>query len=111
MLIELIATVDENVCVCGIWFNEVVQCILFLQQFKCHLSTTVTCLLFISYEIRRRKREERIKNTSELIAKMKHRQKASELWQSRERQLKPYAIGIFAAFAVGGYALYRYYWT
>lgn len=63
------------------------------------------------HEIRRRKREERIKNTSEQIAKMKQRQKESELWRSREQKLKPYVVGLLAAFAIGGYALYRYYWT
>lgn len=42
---------------------------------------------------------------------MKQRQKESELWRSREQKLKPYVVGLLAAFAIGGYALYRYYWT
>lgn len=68
-------------------------------------------MLLISYELRRRKRDERIKNTSEQIAKMRRRQRESELWQAREQKLKPYIFGILAAVAVGGYALYRYYLT
>lgn len=59
-------------------------------------------------ELRRRKREERKKNTQELIAKMKEKQRTSETWKKRRSYFKPIAIGL--SILLGGILLYKFYW-
>lgn len=61
-----------------------------------------------SYQLRRRIREERIKNTQEKIRTMKERQRKSEAWKRRRSYLPPLAIGL--AIIVGSYMFYRFYW-
>ncbi|GAB1601933.1 tyrosine-protein phosphatase non-receptor type 1-like isoform X2 [Argonauta hians] len=60
------------------------------------------------YELRRRIREERKRNTQKLIEDMKRKQKECELMRQRNRYLTPLYIGIVLALG-GGLLLYRYY--
>jgi len=62
-------------------------------------------------EIRRRNREERIKNTAEKIQTMKRKQQESEKWKARRATLRPFVIGFSISLLVGGYIFYRYYST
>ncbi|XP_013385625.1 tyrosine-protein phosphatase non-receptor type 1 isoform X2 [Lingula anatina] len=58
-------------------------------------------------EIRRRKREERLKSTADQIERMKRKQREHELRKQRRSWLKPICIGLVAL--AGGYLLYRYF--
>ncbi|KAL5022634.1 hypothetical protein ScPMuIL_001789 [Solemya velum] len=60
------------------------------------------------YAVRRRKREDRKKNTNEQIKRMKEKQRKSELRFRRRDYIRPLAVGL--AILLGGYILYRYYW-
>lgn len=59
-------------------------------------------------ELRRRRRDERKKNTQELITKMKEKQRTSETWKKRQSYLKPIAIGL--SVLIGGLLLWKFYW-
>lgn len=59
-------------------------------------------------ELKRRKREERRKNTQELIKNMKEKQRNSETWKKRRSYFKPIAIGL--SILIGGLLLYKFYW-
>lgn len=59
-------------------------------------------------ELRRRKRDERKKNTQELITKMKEKQRNSDTWKKRRSYFKPIAIGL--SILIGGILLYKLYW-
>lgn len=65
-------------------------------------------LYFSSYAVRRRKREDRKKNTYDQIQRMKEKQRKSELRFRRRDYIRPLAVGL--AILLGGYILYRYYW-
>ncbi len=66
------------------------------------------CVFRRSTEIRRRKREERKKNTAEQVARMRQRQHDCEKWKIRRQQFRPYLSGLAVALVVGGFLLYRY---
>ena len=60
-------------------------------------------------EVKRRRRDERVKNTAEQLARMKRRQQESDIWQNRRQRVTPIVIvGISVAVAVLGYVLFRY---
>lgn len=64
------------------------------------------------HEIRRRKPEERKKQTAEQIARMKEKQKLSRLCQHQHKShLGPFAVGLSVVAVMGSYAFYRYFWT
>jgi hypothetical protein len=71
-----------------------------------HLTWVVICR---ATELRRRKREERLKNTASQIAEMKAKQQASEKWKERKSKMKPYVIGLSLVFLGGCFFLYKYY--
>jgi hypothetical protein len=60
-------------------------------------------------DVRRRKREDRIKKTAEQIEKMKRKQKEHEKWQSRRMRVQPWLIGLSISVLIGGYLMYCYY--
>ncbi|KAJ8303506.1 hypothetical protein KUTeg_019902 [Tegillarca granosa] len=62
-----------------------------------------------SYEVRKRIRDQRKKDTQEQINRMRQKQKDSDLWKKRKSYFKPIALGI--SIIIGGLIIYHFYWN